>query len=1002
MNPALAPTQEQTPEPRQTPLLVLIDGHALFHRSFHAFPDEMTTQDGEPTNAVYGFTRMLLDVLRLMRPDYLIVAFDRPTPTFRHREYTQYKAHRPPLPDMMRPQFGRVREVVRAFGIPIYELDGFEADDVLGTLARQAEAQGLQVAIATGDLDTLQLVNPTVRVTFARAPRRGDFEYFSVESVQQKYGFAPPQLVDYKALVGDPSDNIPGVPGIGAKTATKLIAEHGTLEEILAHRAELPARTAALLGEHEAQARQSKHLATIVTDAPIQLDLPGARARRYDPNAVLQLFRELEFYSLVDRLPRRADGAEPSPAPEAAVPAPASASAVPGTAWADTAAGLEPADVQEESAAAQLSLFDESELQTLAEQGRDAPSGRRASPPPLVYAEPHLTAPPVTNTLIIDTPQGLDVLARSLSTAPIFALDLETDSTNEMVANVVGISVSMGRQEAYYIPVGHTATPDGGEPGRQLPIADALARLGPVLGDPAVRKVGHNAKFDMMVLARQGVWVRGLAFDTMVAAYLLNPGRRGLSLKDQAFEVLNLVLTPITDLIGTGKQQISMAQVPLALAAQYAGADAEVTFRLMERLEPQLRERQLDQLFHEIEMPLVPVLAHMELAGILVDPAFLDRMGRELEEQTRALEQEIYAAVGHEFNVNSNKQLGEVLFQELKLPPARKTKTGYSVDARVLENLHGQHAAVDALLEYRQLAKLKSTYVDGLLQLINLNDHRVHTSFNQTIASTGRLSSSEPNLQNIPVRTEVGKRIRRAFLADPGWFLLTADYSQIELRILAHITGEPALVQAFERDEDIHAATAARLFGVPIAQVTPAQRRLAKTTNFAVLYGQSAFGLSRVIDIPMSEASEFIRAYFEAFPLVREYTRSTLHQARTQGYVQTLLGRKRFLPEMDQLPPDLRQAAEREAVNMPIQGTNADMIKIAMVQLQEQLAELHLRARMILQVHDELVLEVPDEELGLVPEMVRGAMVGALPLRVPIRVEMKSGRNWYEVEPLSA
>jgi DNA polymerase-1 len=444
-----------------------------------------------------------------------------------------------------------------------------------------------------------------------------------------------------------------------------------------------------------------------------------------------------------------------------------------------------------------------------------------------------------------------------------------------------------------------------------------------------------------------------------------------------------------------------MAQVAIPLAAQYAGADAEVTYRLMERLDPRLRERDLMRLYEDVEIPLVPVLARMELAGILVDPEFLSRMGHDLDEQIQALEKAIYAAVGHEFNINSTKQLAEVLFKELKLPSGRKTKTGYSVDAKVLDGLRGQHDAVDTLLEYRQLAKLKSTYVDGLLELINPDDNRVHSSFSQTIAATGRLSSSDPNLQNIPVRTEVGRRIRRAFLADPGHMLLTADYSQIELRILAHITGEPALVQAFESDEDVHAATAARLFGVPLAEVTGEQRRRAKTTNFAVLYGQSAFGLARVLNIPMTEATEFIKAYFEAFPRVREYTQETLRQARTVGYVETLLGRKRFLPDMDKLPGDLRQAAEREAVNMPIQGTNADMIKLAMAHLQDQLDDLGLEARMILQVHDELVLEVPDGEMDLVRELVRGAMVDAMPLKVPVKVEMKAGRNWYEVEPLA-
>ncbi len=979
------------------PTLALLDGHALFHRSFHAFPEEMSTQAGEPTNAVYGFTRMLLDILRFVRPEYLIVTFDRPTPTFRHLNYGPYKAHRPSLPDSMRAQFPRVREVVRAFSIPIYEIDGFEADDVLGTLARQAEAQRAKVVIATGDLDTLQLVDDWVRVTFARSPQRGSFDYFDVAGVEARYGFAPPRLVDYKSLVGDKSDNIPGVPGIGEKTATKLIQDYGTLEAILEHLDALTPRVRAALTEHEAQARQSKYLATIVTDVPLTLDLEGARALRYEPDRVLQLFRELEFSSLVDRLPRRAADATAS-APTAAphAPRPASVAMAP----AAPGGGADPALTPASTEPAQLSLFEESALQALAEEG-DATL--TSGPLTLTMPRPlaHLTTPTTgTSTLVIDTPEGLDLMARALANAEVFAFDLETDSTNELHAQIVGLSFAVSEGEAFYVPAGHQPDATGAAPGRQLPLQEILDRLRPVLNDPQVGKVGHNAKFDMMVLARHGVWVAGLRCDTMVGAYLLNPGRRGLGLKDQAFETLGVIMTPITDLIGTGKQQITMARTPIRAAADYAGADADITLRLMRVIEPKLAALNLDKLFHEVEVPLVPVLTQMELTGILVDPEFLQRMGAELDEQIGALEKEVYTAVGHEFNLNSTKQLAEVLFTDLKLPHARKTKTGYSVDAETLDGLRGLHPAVDTLLEYRQLSKLKSTYVDGLLELIDPEDHRVHTSFNQTIASTGRLSSSNPNLQNIPVRTEVGRRIRRAFLADPGAYLLTADYSQVELRILAHITHEPALVAAFENDEDIHAATAAQLFHVPLEEVAPDQRRLAKTVNFAVLYGQSPFGLARVTGMSNSAAVEFIRNYEQTFPLVREYTQQTLYQARTQGFVQTLLGRRRYLPDPAGQPVALRQASEREAINMPIQGTNADMIKIAMIHLQEQLTDLKLGAKLILQVHDELALEVPDDEVALVASLVRGAMVGAVELSVPVKVEMKLGRNWYEVQPV--
>lgn len=965
--------------------LALLDGHALFHRSFHAFPDEMSTAAGEATNAIYGFTRMLLDVLRIIKPQYLALTFDRPTPTFRHKEYSLYKAHRPSLPDGMRAQFSRIREVVAAFNIPIYELDGYEADDLLGTLSNQAEALKVRTVIATGDLDTLQLVDDWIRVTFARAPRRGEFEYFDRAAVEARYGFEPVRVVDYKALVGDTSDNIPGVPGIGQKTATKLIQEYGTLEHILEHIDELAPRVKASLTENRAQAIQSKHLATIVTDAPVSLDLEGARALNYYPDVARRVLYEFEFYSLADKLPRRlGDENAPQVVARETRPAPGNAVVRP----------AQPAAAGTSDGAAQLNLFGEDELQAMAEEGDSV-----APPVAPPITKPPLAAANSTNTMIIDTPESLGVLASSLAGADIFSFDLETTSANEMLADIVGLSFSLGAGEAYYIPVGHVEDIEGNPPARQLPLAEVLERLRPALADEFVGKAGHNAKFDMMVLARNGVWVKGLRFDSMIAAYLLNPGRRGLGLKEQSFENLGIIMTPIDDLIGKGRNQISMAQVPVRLAADYAGADADITLRLMHTLAPMLDARGLRKLFDDIEVPLVPVLTRMELTGMLVDKEFLRRMGTELEEQCDALVQEIYDSVGHQFNVNSTRQLGDVLFGELKLPHGRKTKTGYSVDAEVLDGLRGQHAAVDHLLEYRQLSKLKSTYVDGLLELINPNDGRVHTSFSQTTAATGRLSSSNPNLQNIPIRTEVGRRIRRAFLADPGAYLLTADYSQIELRILAHVTREPALVAAFEAGEDIHAATASRLFKVPLAEVQPDQRRLAKTVNFAVLYGQSAFGLARTTGMANAEAVEFIRNYEQTFPLVREYVQNTLHQARTQGYVQTLMGRRRYFPDMGGLQVVQRQAAEREAINMPIQGTNADMIKMAMIALQRQMEELNLGARQILQVHDELVLEVPDNEVDLVAELVVGAMRSALILTVPIQVEIKLGRNWYDVKP---
>jgi len=540
---------------------------------------------------------------------------------------------------------------------------------------------------------------------------------------------------------------------------------------------------------------------------------------------------------------------------------------------------------------------------------------------------------------------------------------------------------------------------NGEEIGRQLPLRYVLDALRPIMEDANIRKYMHNAKYDMLVLARNGINVRGLAFDTMLGAYLTEPGRRGLGLKDQVFQRLGHVMTPISELIGTGSKAISMAQVPVRVAADYAGADADMTLRLVEPIRAELERHGLLNLYNNIELPLLPVLMQMEMYGVALDAAFLHEFDMTLSEQIGELERKIYESVGHHFNINSTKQLGEILFGELKLPTGKKTKTGYSVSADIIEGLRGKHPMIDYLLEYRQLAKLKSTYVDGLLALMDPQTGRVHTSFNQTVASSGRLSSSNPNLQNIPVRTELGRQIRRAFVADPSYVLLTADYSQFELRILAHITHEPRLVEAFSKGEDIHTITASTLFGVPVSQVTKDQRRLAKTVVYAVLYGQSAFGLAQITGMSNQEASSFIKHYHETFPSIKNYVDQTLNQARTQGYVNTLFGRKRFFPDMLSLPVTERQALEREAINMPIQGANADLIKIAMIRIQHALKANGLKARMILQVHDELVFEVPVEELERTKRLVTSLMEGVYKLDVPIKVELKVGKNWYEAEP---
>lgn len=1039
-------SQQKSPTtPRKK--LVLIDGHAMIHRAFHAVPGHLTNSKGEPVNATFGFTSMLMKALLEEKPDYIAMTFDRPTPTFRHQEYAPYKAQRPPLPDTMRPQFGRIRELVQAFNIPIYEKDGFEADDVLGTLSVQAAQQGVQTIIYTGDMDTLQLVNDHVIVKVAKRGISEITEY-TPEAVRERYGFDPDRIPDYKGLSGDTSDNIPGVPGIGAKTASKLINDYGNLEGILDHVAELKPKEQKLIAEHREQAEQSKHLATIVLDVPVQLDLDACRIERLHPDGVMAIFRDLEFRSLVGKaqaLFRELGVAAPAEAMKPAAEETAAEElqeietvisdeddplAMPPIGIVPVLMPPLPPDGMQTSApfathpignatstvsASNAPMPRAREAEEIAEEATQLDLFGVAEPAPAVVHKLHWpsasSTPPIideetsktTNTLVVQSEESLQVLVSSLRHAGSFAIDTETTSDDPWHADLVGISLAMAPGEAYYIPVGHIATLENSDPGAQLPLSYVLEQLRPILEDATIGKYMHNSKYDMLVFSRAGVTMRGLAFDSMVGAYLVNPGQRGLGLKDQAFQRLNIVMTPISQLIGTGSKAISMAQVPIRAAADYAGADADMTLRLVAPLQEELRHLKLLDLHDRIELPLTPVLLKMEMTGVALDADFLRGFEATLGEQIAALEKAIYDAVGHQFNINSTKQLGDILFGELKLPSGKKTKTGYSVSADVIDGLRGKHPMVDFLLDYRQLTKLKSTYVDGLLALMDPVSGRVHTSFNQTVASSGRLSSSNPNLQNIPIRTEVGRRIRRAFIADPSYVLLTADYSQFELRILASITQEPRLVEAFNNDEDIHTITAASLFNIPPEQVTKDQRRLAKTVVYAVLYGQSAFGLAQITGMTNSEASEFIKRYHATFPSVKVYVDRTLNQAHQQGYVNTLYGRKRFIPEMHSLPSVERQALERESINMPIQGTNADLIKIAMIRIQHALEEQRMKTRMILQVHDELVFEVAVEEMDrvrrLIKRLMEGVMDGTMEGHVPIKIEMKVGKNWYEAEP---
>ncbi|MFC1900390.1 DNA polymerase I [Chloroflexota bacterium] len=911
----------------EKPLLVLFDGNAIIHRAYHAFENARTPRTltvpgtGEVVTAVFGFAQMLLKVLDDIKPTCYAVAFDTPAPTFRHKMFDEYKAHRPPTPVELINQFDRVRQLVETFNIPIYELDGYEADDILGALSVQAGEQGVDTIIVTGDGDTMQLVSPSVKVLYPRPGRSfSDTILYDEEGVKEKYGIEPRHIADLKALVGDISDNIPGVPGIGNKTAVKLIQEFGSIEDIYSHIDEVnPERIRNILKDNEATARQCKTLATIDIRMPVTLNLQECQASNYDRNKVTELFRELEFHRLLQKLP--------------------------------------------------------------GEVGKEAGDDISV-----------VSGPPEGDYLVIDSEPAFDELLSRISSAKSLVFDLETTSLNAMSAQLVGISIATAPGEASYIPVGHV----GWGIVEQLPLEYVIKRLEPVFNDKNISKIAHNGKYDITVLAGNGIEVNNLSFDTMIAAYLLS--EQSLGLKALSFGRLGIEMTPISELIGTGKNQLSMSQVEIARVADYACADADMTLRLSELFGPELQKMDLWKLFTEVEMPLVPVLIDMEKNGIGLDTDLLREMSHSLGEQLLRREAEIYKDAGHQFNINSPKQLGSILFEELGLPAGQKKKSGYSTAAPILEGLRGVHPIIESILDYRQLSKLKSTYIDALPGLINPKTGRLHTSFNQTRTTTGRLSSSDPNLQNIPIRGELGKQVRQAFIAPSGSGLLSGDYSQIDLRALAHLSQDTNLVNAFKNDEDIHSATASRLFGVDSSKVTSDMRSVAKTVNFGVIYGMSNYGLERATELSREEATKFIADYFEKYPGVKEYLEMTKQQARDTGYVQTLLGRRRSIPEINSTNRQVRESAERMAINMPVQGTSADIIKVAMIKLYDEMGKRGLESKMLLQVHDELLFEVPEAESEEMSRLVPEIMSGALELSIPLKVDVNSGKNWAKLK----
>lgn len=890
--------------------LFLIDGNSFCYRAFYAIR-ELANSKGEPTNAVFGFVSMLRKLIKDERPDYLAATFDLKGPTFRHKKYEEYKIHRKPMPDTLVTQMPVIKDVVRAYNIPIFEKEGFEADDIIATLSRKLAGNLLDVYIVTGDKDALQLVGPHIKVYSTNK----EGLIYDTKKVKERYGVGPEKIVDLLALMGDPSDNITGIPGFGGKTALLLMEEFNSLDEILANPDKIKSEARRrLVVEHADKARLSKELATLDDKVPLDISLEDMNIKEPDKEKLLEIFKRLEFRSLV----------------------------------------------QEYAPKMELN----------------------------------------SKYLMIKDKKGFTELVKKLGKAELFAFDFETTGPDPMTARPIGISFSFEEGEAYYAAF-KNESPKLIEESRKSDIDrdEALGSLRPIFEDKDIKKAGQNIKYEYIILRNYGIKLAGIYFDTMIASYLLNQSKLNHNLDDIAMEYLNYKAIPIESLIGKGKTARTLEEVRIEKVSEYSCEDADLTFRLMMILDKQLREKGLDKLFHEIEMPLVSVLAEMEIAGAAIDEKFLSdmsiRMGRELT----ALTKEIYAMAGCEFNINSHQQLSNVLFERLKLPVMKRTKRGISTDEAVLKKLAPNHAIIGLILEYRSLSKLKSTYMDSLPKMINNKTGKVHTSFNQTVTATGRLSSSGPNLQNIPIKTEVGREIRRSFVPlDKKDLLVSADYSQIELRILAHLSGDKNLISAFNEGRDIHTYTASLVFGIKEKDVTKAMRSQAKTVNFGIVYGMSPYGLSRSLGIDVSNAEKFIENYFERYSGVKEYLQSVVEDARRYGYVTTILNRRRSIPDIASPNVNIRQFAERMAVNTPIQGSAADLIKAAMLNIWRALEKKRLKSRMIIQVHDELVFEVKSEELDELKKIAKYEMENVFELEVPIVVSIGEGRNWLETE----
>lgn len=948
---------------QKRPLLVLVDGSAVFHRGFHAIP-YLSNSAGEPTNAIYGFVTILLKVISDLQPTYMVVAWDKSSKTFRKEMYADYKATRAAMPPELRAQIEPTKELVSTLRLPLIEVENYEADDIIGTLARQAEQDGkVDVVIATGDRDQLQLIDEHTVVDLFN-PRGLEPTRYTVAKMKEKYGLTPQQFIDYKAIVGDTSDNIPGVKGVGDKGAQKLLAEYGSLEEIYKHADEVTGKTGEYLRASRDIAFLSRQLSEIVCDMPIELDLEAAKIGQYDPEEVHKLFARFEFRTaLLSKLSETHNGEK-----------------------------------------AQLQQVQKAVAATKKEAGRE-PSGEAQSLFAGVAIEgavasdaPRREHLETAKYETIDTIEKLHDLVKKMNNLQVVAIDTETTSVDTTVAKLVGISLCWEPARAYYIPVGHIQ-------GTQLSWAEVQAVLKPELERSDLAKVGHNIKYDYQILKRHGLNLGPIGFDTMVASFLLNPLARAQSLDDLAFKELAVTMIPISELIGTGKNQMSFADVPVTEATTYAAEDADMTWRLYEILSKRLVHKidkttqgwTMRRLAEEIEWPIIPVLGDMELEGILLDAKVLRAYGDTLDDRLAELKSQIYDLAGEEFNLNSPAQLGQILYGRLGLSSAglKKGKNGgFTTAVDALEKLREAHPMVPLLMEFRELDKLTNTYVRALPDMVR-EDGRIHTSFSQVIAQTGRLSSSNPNLQNIPVRTEAGREIRRSFVASKGHKLVTADYSQIELRVAAALANDTEMIKTFAEGADLHQQTAALLYSVPEKEVTKQMRSAAKTINFGVLYGMSAHGLSVATGMEGKEAVAFIDKYFEVRPKLRQYIADVKAFAYQNDYTETMFGRRRPCPEVHSSNFNVRTAAERVAVNVPIQGTAADIYKLAMIELA---ARLDSDCRLLLQIHDELIVEAPVAKAETVAALMKKVMEGVIDIGVPLAVDTAIGDNWGELK----